>query len=277
MARRFIDTGFFKDPFVRGLQGAYKGLYVYLFLDCSSAGIWNVELDVAKLRCGIDQSVTDEQIKEVFEDKIVELEDGQKWFIKNYLKVQHNGLLKRNNKAHTSAIEELIKYDLIEEISEGEFQLSEKIIKGLPRGLQDPKVMVKVKEQGNGKGKSNGKEEKTKIIKKSKEEESEIVFPFDSNNFKTQWNHWKIYKKKEFKFDYKSLQSEQAALTELANKSDGNEKKAIAIMHQSMSNGWKGIFELKTEKNVNNRNSESNTEIAKRAMGSKTAKDFRFK
>ena len=160
MARRFIDTGFFKDPFVRGLQGAYKGLYIYLFLDCSNAGLWNVELDVAKLRCGIDQNVSDEEIKEVFSDKIVEVDNGAKWFLKNYLKVQHNGLLKRNNKAHISAIEELLKYDLIEEFKEGEFQLSEKIIKGLPRGLQDPKVMVKVKVKdkvevkGNGKGKN---------------------------------------------------------------------------------------------------------------------------
>lgn len=271
MAKRFIDTGFFKDPFVRGLKGAYKGLYVYLFLDCSNAGIWNVELDVAKLRCGIDDSVTDEDVKNVFLDKIIEVEDGAKWFIKNYLKVQHNGLLKRNNKAHTAAIEELLKYELIEEVREGEFQLSEEIIKGLPRGLQDPKVMVKVKEEGKGNGKSHGKTE----IQKSEKPDPELVYPFETKNFKAQWDHWKVFKKKEFRFNYKSLQSEQAALTELGNKSNGDEKTAIAIMHQSMANGWKGFFELK--KNKNEAASKTNKQIFDTAMESEIGKNFRFK
>lgn len=89
------------------------------------------------------------------------------------------------------------------------------------------------------------KEEKKGVGKK--EEKTEVVFPFDSENFKTQWQHWKVYKRKEFKFNFKSLQSEQASLTELANKSNGNEKIAIAIIHQSMANGWKGFFELKNK------------------------------
>lgn len=72
-----------------------------------------------------------------------------------------------------------------------------------------------------------------------------VVFPFDSENFKELWNHWKEYKKKEFKFKYASVQSEQASLTELANISKGLENIAVAIIHQSMANGWKGFFDLK--------------------------------
>ena len=269
MAKRFIETGFFKDPFVRGLQGAYKGLYVYLFLDCSSAGIWNVELDVAKIRCGLDPNISDEDVREVFKDKIVEIENGEKWFIKNFLKVQYNGVLKQNNKAHTSAINELLKYELIEEFESGEYRLSDKIIKGLPRGLQDPKVIVKVKDKVKVKVKEEGKSEI------AKNEEPELVFPFETKNFKAQWDHWKVFKKKEFRFNYKSLQSEQAALTELANKSNGDEKTAIAIMHQSMANGWKGFFEIK--KNKNETVTKTNKQIFDTAMESEIGKNFRFK
>lgn len=73
-----------------------------------------------------------------------------------------------------------------------------------------------------------------------------IVFPFNSENFISQWNLWKDYKSKEHKFHFKTAQSEQAQLSELNNLSKGNEEIAIAIMHQSMANGWKGFFELKT-------------------------------
>lgn len=84
--------------------------------------------------------------------------------------------------------------------------------------------------------------------KSDNEKKGKPVFPFDSKNFKAQWDHWKIYKKTEFKFNYKSLQSEQAALNSLS-KLANDEKTAIEIIHQSMSNGWKGFFEYKSNNN----------------------------
>jgi hypothetical protein len=154
MAKRFIDTAFFKDPFVRGLQGACKGLYIYLFLDCSNAGLWDVELDVARLRCGVPDSVTDEDIKLMFADKIIEVHDGQKWLIKNFLKLQHNSVLKENNRAHTSAIEELKKFDLITEKEKGIYVLKDLSHKPLARGIV--RGYGNGKSIGNGNGKSNG-------------------------------------------------------------------------------------------------------------------------
>jgi hypothetical protein len=80
------------------------------------------------------------------------------------------------------------------------------------------------------------------------EEKAQIVFPFDSENFRAQWNIWKDYKQKEFNFKFKSLGSEQANLTQLSNLAE-NETEAIAIIHQSMANGWKGFFKIKNETN----------------------------
>jgi len=80
------------------------------------------------------------------------------------------------------------------------------------------------------------------------EEKAQIVFPFDSVNFRAQWEIWKDYKQKEFNFKFKSLGSEQANLTQLSNLAE-NETEAIAIIHQSMANGWKGFFKIKNETN----------------------------
>jgi uncharacterized protein YdaU (DUF1376 family) len=94
------------------------------------------------------------------------------------------------------------------------------------------------------------------------EDENEIKFPFTSKKFLQQWEIWKDYKKKEFRFDYKTSQSEQAALSELRNKSSGDEETAIGIIHQSMANGWKGFFELKTNNHGTTKNGKQNSRTA---------------
>lgn len=76
----------------------------------------------------------------------------------------------------------------------------------------------------------------------------QIEYPFSSNQFLEVWAHWKDYKKNEHKFNYKTPQSEQASLNELAGLAT-DEQTAIKIIHQSMAKGWKGFFELKTNTN----------------------------
>jgi hypothetical protein len=83
-------------------------------------------------------------------------------------------------------------------------------------------------------------------IEKKKKEKKEVIFPFEGSEFIEMWQQWKAYKDKEHGFKYKSPQSEQAALMKLSNLADGNEKAAIGIIIQSLENGWKGFFELKT-------------------------------
>jgi len=82
-------------------------------------------------------------------------------------------------------------------------------------------------------------------INENKDKTIDIIYPFDSKNFKKWWGYWKEYKKKEHKFKYASHISEQAAAKELANLASGDEEKAIKIIEQSMAQGWKGFFQLK--------------------------------
>lgn len=68
--------------------------------------------------------------------------------------------------------------------------------------------------------------------------------PF-TESFLLTWDLWKQYKKEEFKFSYKSSLTEQTAIDHLFEISNGKEDVAIAIVKQSIGNGWKGLFELK--------------------------------
>lgn len=106
--------------------------------------------------------------------------------------------------------------------------------------------------------------EKENIIKNKKV----VIFPFEDSEFKTQWQVWKDYKKDEFKFKYKSTASEQGALKKLSELSGLNSKKAIEIIHSSISNGWKGFFKLDEKKNTSISMEQTLINAAKNPIGS---------
>lgn len=56
------------------------------------------------------------------------------------------------------------------------------------------------------------------------------------------WSHWKTYKRDEHRFQFKSIDSEQAALFHLAKIANNDTNQAIHIIHTSIANGWKGLF-----------------------------------
>ena len=103
-----------------------------------------------------------------------------------------------------------------------------------PLGLAKQNLMEDVNENENEDINTNVNNEKVEL-------------PFESYEFKDAWEQFKFYKKKEFKFTYKTKQSERAALKELLILSKGNEDIAIKIINQSLANGWKGLFNLKED------------------------------
>jgi hypothetical protein len=82
---------------------------------------------------------------------------------------------------------------------------------------------------------------------KSRKFEGLFVNPF-SDKFVPIWELWKSYKWEAFKFRYATEMSQQAAINELVELSEGDEKTAEKIINQSMANNWKGLFALKTLK-----------------------------
>jgi len=66
------------------------------------------------------------------------------------------------------------------------------------------------------------------------------------------WCDWLNFKYIQFKDEYKQLQSEQTALNKLKKLSKGSSEESKLIIEQSISNLWKGLFELKTNQQPQN-------------------------
>jgi len=94
-------------------------------------------------------------------------------------------------------------------------------------------------------------EEKEQVQLKEKEKlaRETLTYPFEDDLFIDWWGKWKLYKKQEHRFTYKSQMSEQGALMDLQKKSDGDLITAIEIIKQSIAQGYKGLFELKRSNN----------------------------
>jgi hypothetical protein len=76
-----------------------------------------------------------------------------------------------------------------------------------------------------------------------------IQLPFDSDEFALAWEEWIDFKKK-IRNNYTTVKGQQQALNDLAKDSKGSEEIAIKIIHRSINNGWKGLFEIKDNQNT---------------------------
>lgn len=179
MAKRFTDTNKYKKSFIRGLQGAYKLLWDYLYHDCDHSGIWIVDFEIAQAYLGADMVVSKNKALELFnfeQERIVELDGGKKWFLPGFIEFQY-GLLSDKNRAHNSVISTLKKFNLLE------IDNTLKKNKPLTSPLQGGKEKDKDKELDKDKEK-----EKVAI-------EVEILESFPFEEF------WKMYDKKTGKND----------------------------------------------------------------------------
>ena len=81
--------------------------------------------------------------------------------------------------------------------------------------------------------------DKGEIIK----EELDLIFPFDTENFKYAWKNWLKYRSEKRK-PLKSILEQQSALKKL---SQFDEEFAIGLIETSMGNGWTGLVFEKTK------------------------------
>jgi len=139
MPLRFIDTGFYKNPFVRGLKGAYKALYHFIITDCDNAGIWSPEFEISGIY--IDHKVDRKSAEENFSGKFVPLPNG-KWFFPDFIQWQYPQGLQKKNPAHTKVIKCLLELNLID---------SNLKVRGAPKELQRSLKAPKDKDKEEGK------------------------------------------------------------------------------------------------------------------------------
>lgn len=104
MPKRFSATEKWSDPWFRKLPIEYKSLFFFLIETCDHAGIWKVDHDAFVYFLG--KPFIKEDIFRIFNDgkeRIVSLNCGSKWLIKDFVVFQY-GELNPDNKAHASVI-----------------------------------------------------------------------------------------------------------------------------------------------------------------------------
>jgi hypothetical protein len=165
MAKRFTDTSKYKKPFYRSLPGAYKLFYDFLYHDCDHAGVWIVDIEIAQRYVGSDMPIDRMQALKLFnsdEVRIIEFDGGKKWFIPLFITFQY-GQLSEKNRAHTSVIQILKKFNLIDDnlkLTDPPSNTSQSPLEAPCEGAKEKdKDKEQEKETGNGKRTSFGKSE----------------------------------------------------------------------------------------------------------------------
>ena len=195
MAKRFTDTEKWKKPFIRGLQGAYKLLWLYICDDCDHAGIWQVDMEVAAIRIG--EKIDIKEAIKSFDEKIVIIDKGNKWFIPSFLEFQYPSGLNSDNRAHNSVIILLEKYNLrISKnkplISPSEGSMDMDMVKDMDKDMVKAEKKIKFKEN----------------ILLTKKEHSQLVTEFGEKHVTDFYEYlaaYKIEKSYKTKSDYLTI------------------------------------------------------------------------
>lgn len=151
MANRFLETNYFKSPYVRSLKGALKTLYSFIICDCTPAGIWALDLEAASLYIGF--TVTFAEFDEFFvkKKKAIDLGKGR-YLFPDFIEHQYPSGLQESNTAHKNIIRELQKLNLLNE----KLEISIRKDKGALEGLQSPSNRSQGYILGNGNGNKGG-------------------------------------------------------------------------------------------------------------------------
>ena len=139
MAKRMTDTDKWKKRFLKDLNYANKLLWLYMLDDCNHAGIWDIDLEVASIRIGLDVDIDD--LKQ-FQDKIVIFDNNEKVFIPDFIDFQY-GELNPNSNVHKSVIALLDKYNLEGYVKGSQGVQSTLIDKDKDKDIVKDKVKVK--------------------------------------------------------------------------------------------------------------------------------------
>ena len=106
MAKRFIDTGLFDDPWFMDLSIEAKILWIYMITRCDHAGIIELNQKMVKLQTDINSLDT---VIEQLGNRIVTLSE-RLYFIPKFITFQYPGFPDSKAKAQESAIKILQKY-----------------------------------------------------------------------------------------------------------------------------------------------------------------------
>ena len=223
MAKRFIDTGLFDDPWFMDLSIEAKILWIYMITRCNHAGIIELNPKMVRLQTDINSLPT---VIEQLGNRLVTLSE-QLYFIPKFITFQYPGFPDSKAKAQESAMKILQKYS------------SNSAVK---RTLSQQLPNCYGYSNGNDNDKKGGPGENIKPpwAKNFHHWSPEIQYPFESEKFGRIWDQWLDYKKQRNLDDYTSI-SESEAINNLVDLSQGDLKKAEIMVKHSIARNWKSI------------------------------------
>lgn len=241
MPKRFLDTGFLQQKWIRKLKPEHKIFLIYIMLECDNAGI--IELDMEDAEFWIGKKIGN-PIDFLPEGYLIPVNDSGKYFQPKFIEWQYPNFPVSRVHQQKQAKEILIKH--------GMFDIETQSIT-LPNFYP---TVTQTLPDGQVIGNANA------IV-----DANVIVYPFENENFINAWNDWKDYKKQQHKFTYKGDMSEQAALKKLGDMCNGSMDYALEIIFHSIAQGYKGLYEPdnrdKKPKNIIEGFSESYQETLK--------------
>jgi hypothetical protein len=153
--KRFTETTKWDDPWFRKLSPKLKCLWGFICDRCDSAGVIEVDYEVASVQIG--QKVTEADMQ-ALGDRVELLECG-KWWVIRFVAFQY-GKLSEDCKPHVQVLQLL-----------GMYNLRDRVSKGYAKGIHTPKDNI-----GTGNGKGTGGDERIEIVKaKDRADESEVI------------------------------------------------------------------------------------------------------
>lgn len=94
MAKRFVDTGRFFDPWYRSLSPTFKVFWEFVISSCDIAGAWKKDFALAGFAIGATpETISPERTLEVLNaGKIRIVEFGDYWFVVDFIGFQYGAL-----------------------------------------------------------------------------------------------------------------------------------------------------------------------------------------
>jgi len=129
MAKRFVDTGRFFDPWYRSLAPNLKVFWEFVISNCDIAGVWKMDFDLVRFILGATafQPETALPMFNEGKDRIIEFGGGKYWYVADFISFQY-GTLSADCRPHRAVIKTLDDH--------------------LKRGL--PKKYIQAAKAGNG-------------------------------------------------------------------------------------------------------------------------------
>lgn len=228
MAKRFTDSEKWKKQWFRCLPPVWKCFWIYVCDNCDHAGIWDVDLDLASFQIGAKLEA--EKVSQILGKQILEISNGKKWFIVDFIDFQY-GELKSNNNAHSSVIS-ILKRFLLWDIYLNRNNLAPHEPLMSPwAGALDMDMDMDMEKKGDARGKQ-----------KPEEPTFHGDHLFLNPDFMCAWEEWVKFRnttKPKLTSHAKALNF--AELKRLAGDSVGL---ATKIVNKSIERGWKGFFAL---------------------------------